>query len=152
MVRKYQGNFFQTDSVSLPVNNVFRYYCIPHLGKPMLENLKENATNFSQIQHSSHTCTRYSWKIQSTDCTICCDVTRRDSHCVEFLSRISHVSFVEVLRNNFLGLIEERRGGIRAYHCRSGGFAYRGFPLLVLIRRLTVQPAPWMKKKKNCVV
>lgn len=60
MVQKYQGNFFQTDSVSLPVNNVFRYYCIPHLGKPMLENLKENAANFSQIQHSSHNCTRYS--------------------------------------------------------------------------------------------
>lgn len=106
----------------------------------MLENLKEkcghfvtNTAFFAQLQLF----------VKNTIYNLLrCNTTRLVPHCVEFLSRISLVSFVEVLRNNILGFIEERRGGIRAYHCRSGGFAYRGFPLLVRIRRLTVQPAP----------
>lgn len=46
------------------------------------------------------------------------------------------VSLVEILRNNPFGFIEEHRGRIQAYYCRSGSLTYRRLPLSIRIRRL----------------
>lgn len=51
------------------------------------------------------------------------------------------VSLVEILRNNPFGFIEEHRGRIQAYYCRSGSLTYRRLPLSIRIRRLAQSPA-----------
>jgi len=63
---------------------------------------------------------------------------------------VNLVSFVDSLRNNPFGFIEvECRGGIQAYHCRSGSLTYRRFSLSIRIRRLAQSASDDEKRRES---
>ncbi|KYN09348.1 hypothetical protein ALC57_18544 [Trachymyrmex cornetzi] len=65
------------------------------------------------------------------------------------ISVVNLISLVESFRNNSFGFIEvECRGGIQAYHCRSGSLTYCRLPLSVRIQWLA-QSTVDDEKKEN---